>query len=274
MSHFTIVGSSGFIGSEIKRRLINTNVMVWTPARDELSEVFSRDLGTVIYCAGYGDCSNSPFDVLNANTTFLAEILEKASFKHLIYISSTRVYMGNISSHESTDLTVCSDDQRRLFNLTKLVSEELCLKSKRNVTILRPSNVYGIALNSPLFLPQITKDAILKKEINFYVSPMYAKDYVSVHDVANVCCFFAFNQDKSQIIYNVAAGYNTTAEEISDLLQAETGCNVIWHQMDRRDEIFPVTEINTLKLAYKDYMPRNVLSDIKFMVDDFKKNLL
>ncbi|WP_337242221.1 NAD-dependent epimerase/dehydratase family protein, partial [Proteus faecis] len=75
-----------------------------------------------------------------------------------------------------------TSDNRRLFNITKLAAEEICLKSNKNITIIRPSNVYGTAINSSLFLPSIVRDAIQKKEINMFVSPEYSKDYISVND--------------------------------------------------------------------------------------------
>ncbi|MFN7073919.1 NAD-dependent epimerase/dehydratase family protein, partial [Proteus mirabilis] len=74
----------------------------------------------------------------------------------------------------------------KLFNVTKLVAEYLCVKSKKNVIIVRPSNVYGLALNSSLFLPQIIKNAINNHKVDMYVNCDYEKDYVSVNDVVTV----------------------------------------------------------------------------------------
>ncbi|MCC9213027.1 hypothetical protein LOK03_08040 [Escherichia coli] len=65
--------------------------------------------------------------------------------------------MNENCAKENADLLICHNDNRKLFNLMKLAAEEICRLSKRNVIIVRPSNVYGLALNSKLFLPQIIK---------------------------------------------------------------------------------------------------------------------
>lgn len=109
---------------------------------------FYKDTGIVIYCAGNGDCQNTPFNVFQANCALLSDILQHSKFNRLVFMSSTRVYMNGNDTQENADLVVCRDDARRLFNLTKLVSEELCLKSGKDIVIVRPSNVYGVALNS------------------------------------------------------------------------------------------------------------------------------
>ncbi|MCV5223230.1 NAD-dependent epimerase/dehydratase family protein, partial [Escherichia coli] len=99
---------------------------------------------------------------------------------------------------ETDDLLVTAGDNRKLFNLTKLVAEELCIKSERDVTVVRPSNVYGLALNSTLFLPSIIRHAINNGEINMFVAPEYAKDYVSVNDVAKACVLLAEKQNTNK----------------------------------------------------------------------------
>lgn len=267
-AHYTVIGGRGFIGSEIVENLRAKGENVVVPPRDDNS-LFEKDLGIVIYAAGNGDCVNHPFDVYKSNTELLASILERAQFTKLIYISSTRVYMEQAGASESDNVTICSGDNRRLFNLTKLVSEELCLKSNRDTIIVRPSNVYGLALKSKLFLPSIIRNAISNRHIDMYVSPEYAKDYVSVHDVAEL--IFRISQSNEHKIYNIASGDNTTASDIAELIAKKTGCTVEWHH-GFQGEYFPPTD-NVRTLNEYDYVYSNVLSDIEIMIDNFEKNM-
>ncbi|MFU2511040.1 NAD-dependent epimerase/dehydratase family protein [Pseudoalteromonas sp. ASV78] len=270
MSLYTIFGGRGFIGSEIVQQLKAKNHEVFIPQRGD-SSIFTKELGIVIYCAGSGDCQNAPFSVFEANLSLLANILQKSKFEKLLYISSTRVYMNQIESNENSNLTVSYDDSRRLFNLTKLTAEELCKKSGRNVYIIRPSNVYGVALDSPLFLPAITRNALNHGKVDMFVTPEYAKDYVSVTDVADITCKIAEKPSPSKIIYNIASGENTSALEIAKLLELETGCSVIWHENECTDK-FSEIDITAIKSEFS-FEPCNVLTDLTQMITNFKKVL-
>ncbi|PMH74644.1 NAD-dependent epimerase/dehydratase family protein [Vibrio cyclitrophicus] len=267
---YTIIGGQGFIGSTLVSYLKDKGANVYVPKKNDNS-IYQNKLGTVIYCAGNGDCINTPHKVLEANVLLLSKILQDSDFDKLIYLSSTRVYMGSDAAHESSSLTVFNNDDRRLFNITKLVAEELCLKSNRKTIIIRPSNVYGVALNSPLFLPSITRDAIKHGKITMYISPDYSKDYVSVDDVVRTIHDLANKKHLSKKIYNVASGENTSAYKIAQTLVEATGCQVEWVNTVT-DEMFPTTDISSLKSDI-DYNPRNVINDISEMVKEFKQAL-
>ncbi len=270
MSLYTVFGGKGFIGSEFVHQLKKKGHSVSLPERGDES-IFDKHLGTVIYCAGYGDCQKNPFNVLNANTLLLSELLQKSTFEKMVYISSSRVYMNQNGSKETDDLTVCSNDNRRLFNLTKLVSEEMCLRSKRNCLIIRPSNVYGLALNSPLFLPAITRNAINNGVVDMHVSKDYSKDYISLYDVVNATlALIDLNEIQSEII-NLASGENVSAEQIAEVLIKETGCRVNWHPVNSNEQ-FPITDIYELKNKFN-FEPRPVLFDLKNMIDSYKTHI-
>lgn len=272
MAKYTIIGGNGFIGSHIVTLLKEQGHDVVVPDRNSCNSL-NGELGKVIYCAGNGDCAKSYFSVLEANTVLLAKLLQDAQFEKLVYISSTRVYMNHYSANETDDLVVTADDNRKLFNLTKLVAEELCLKSERDVTVVRPSNVYGLALNSTLFLPSIIRHAINNGEINMFVAPEYAKDYVSVNDVAKACVWLAENKNANKKIYNVASGFNVTAKQIADVIEKETACKVNWHDCNFPREEFPVTSISKLTNEIPDYKPQHVLDDLKIMIASYKEEL-
>lgn len=272
MAKYTVFGGRGFIGNEIVEQLRLQHHDVWVPERDDKS-IFAQDLGIVIYCAGNGDCQKTPFNVFQANSALLADILQHSTFSRLVYMSSTRVYMNGNETDEAADLIVSEDDGRRLFNLTKLVAEELCLKSGKDIVIVRPSNVYGVALNSPLFLPSITRNAINNGHIDMFIDRHYEKDYVAVEDVASVCVALSQNDAASGKIYNIAAGYNTTAEEIAEVLVRSTGCTVTWHQRAFPREVFPVTDIASVLSLIPHFTPRNVLGDVEDMVSRFKEQM-
>lgn len=269
MKQYTLIGGNGFIGSEIYKYLTERNCKVFVPRKND-TVIFEKDLGTVIYCAGHGDCLNNPSKVFDSNSSYLMKIIDKAMFSRMIYISSTRVYMGSEdkSVNEDSDLVIIKNDKRRLFNLTKLLSEELCFSSNKDIIVVRPSNVYGLAIKSPLFLPSITRDAINNGVVNMYVTPKYRKDYVSVYDVAKIIYEISIREKLKSNIYNIASGENTSAGEIADILHKETMCDVVWNSVDS-DEVFPITDISKIKLEFN-FIPSKVSDDLKSMIENFK----
>lgn len=270
MSNYTVFGGRGFVGTEFVKQLNDANHTVFVPKRDDDS-IFERDLGTIIYSAGYGDCKKDPYNVLDANVNLLRELLDKAKFSKLIYISSARVYMNQTDTFEDSHNIVCNNDSRRLFNLTKLVGEELCFKSNRNCTIIRPSNIYGLALNSPLFLPSIVRDSIKTGVVNMYVPRHYEKDYVSVENVVSTTIKLACMETLDKEVINIASGINVSAEEIANVLINNTDCKVIWHATDCNEQFEPI-DVDKVK-SILDYTPCNVLADLEGMINRFKKEI-
>lgn len=268
MRRVTIIGASGFVGSELTKYLERFGYTLRCPMRRELDDLCG-DLGTVVYIAGYGVCGDihDKLNCVHANTISLISVLKNCKFDRLIYFSSTRLYMGSMDSDESSDLLLLNDDNRRLFNLTKLVSEDLCLSTEKAV-IVRPSNIYGTALKSPLFLPSIARDAVKNSHIDMYVTPSYEKDYISVEDVCMLIEKLIFTKKLKNKIYNLASGENTTSKSISDVIEAETGAEVLWHDVENED-YFPVTDIYNIVSEF-DFKPKSVLADLKKMIIDFK----
>lgn len=268
MRRVTIIGATGFVGREFIKYLEGFEYQLQCPAREELDDL-RGELGTVVYIAGYGVCDDihNKLNCVHANTTRLISILKSCKFDRLIYFSSTRLYMGSTNSYESSDLLLLNDDERRLFNLTKLVSEELCLSCDKAV-IVRPSNIYGTALSSPLFLPAIARNAIKHSRIDMYVTPSYEKDYIAVEDVCMLVEKLISSKILKNKIYNLASGENTTARSISDVIQAETRTKVLWHDVSKED-CFPITNISNIVNEFG-YKPKNVLIELKKMMSNFK----
>jgi nucleoside-diphosphate-sugar epimerase len=103
-----------------------------------------------------------------------------------------------------------------------------------------------------------------------YIAKDYAKDYVSVKDVASSCIAIASNELCHNQTINVAAGYNITAKQIADVLQEHTQCEIIWHDVPFPNEFFPITDLNVIQHFVFDYTPTNVLVDLKYMINSFK----
>lgn len=244
---FTILGAGGFIGSHLLAHLRQAGHDCYAPARGDAA-LFSQELGHVIYCVGLtADFRSRPFDTVRAHVCVLADVLEKARFESLLYLSSTRVYAGAAYGSEETPL-MAGD----IYNLSKLTGEALCLASGREqIRIARMSNVYGGNDDSDNFLPSLMRAATVDKRITLNTALDSAKDYVALEDVVDILPKIAVLG--SHRIYNVASGRNTSNHELVEAIRALTGC-AVEVAAEAPTISFPAIDIGRLRVEF-DFSP-------------------
>ena len=226
LAHFTVIGASGYIGSRLVAHLRAGGHTVGAPARGD-ARWLQRPLGHVLYCAGLtADFRTRPFDTVDAHVGLLAEVLRHARFESLLYLSSTRVYMGAASTHEDAALSVLPGDPTYLYNLSKLTGESLCHASGRpGVRVARLSNVVGPGMDAAS--GNLVADLVRQSREGHIVlrsDPQSAKDYVHVDDLLDWLPRIALAGRAAT--YNVASGRQTQHAQWLAWLQARTGCTV------------------------------------------------
>ncbi|XTZ39823.1 NAD-dependent epimerase/dehydratase family protein [Salmonella enterica] len=260
----TIFGAGGFIGSAMFSHFENAE---FTVERGDWNcrNFAGQDLGTVIFCSGVGDC-NRIEDVIYSHVDLLRNVINTAKYNYLIYISSTRIYIDGNEANETSSLKISFSDKRHLFNQVKLLGESIISSQSQPYLILRASNVYGKAFNSPLFLPSLVRDAIINKVINLYVLPDYEKDYVYINDLTE----FTIKAISSNVTgtYNIASGENVSAKELVEIIEMHTGCKSVWHAVNGQDK-FPIIDIS--KYLQLGFSPRKVNSMLIEMIHEFRK---
>src|SRR5262249_3778138 len=122
----TILGAHGFIGSHLARHLRSKGTEPLLPGKGD-QRVFSEHLGHVFYCAGLtGDFRRKPLETIKAHVSYLIDVLERAHYDSLLYLSSTRVYAGLDHAREEATLRVNPLNPGDLYNLSKLTGEAAC----------------------------------------------------------------------------------------------------------------------------------------------------
>lgn len=258
-SAFTVLGASGYIGSRLVAHLRAQGHTVWAPARGD-AEVFARPLGHVMYCVGLtANFRTRPFDTVDAHVGLLAEVLRRAQFDSLLYLSSTRIYMGATRTDEDAPLAVVPSDPSYLYNLTKLTGESLCHASGlAGVRVARLSNVVGPGMGAASgnlvadLLHQARQGHIVLRS-----DPQSAKDYLHVDDLLDWLPRIALAGRAAT--YNVASGSQTTHAQWLAWLQAHTGCTVeVVAQAPL--QAFPPINVQRLQGEWG-VVPRAVLAD-------------
>lgn len=263
----TVFGANGFIGSRLVQHLSTHGIDCTAIGRGDESWKTS-ELGHVFYCVGLtADFRSRPLDAIDAHVGYLSSILRHGGFASLLYLSSTRVYLGATATTEGTPLTVNPTRPDDLYNLSKLLGEAACLSMNNPaVRVARLSNVYGLGMGDVNFLGSIVRDAIIAKRIALNTVLSSEKDYVSINHAAAALADIALHG--RQRIYNVAAGNNTTHREIVDALVTLTGCTVDVAN-DAPHAVFP--KIDTT--ALHELLPMNssnVVTDLPDLVADMR----
>lgn len=266
MKH-TILGSSGFIGTHLRAYLEERSLECFLPAKDYS---FSKDenLGHVFYCIGLtSDFRTKPIETVKAHVCKLIEVLENSSFETLLYLSSTRVYNGNISGEEESALNVNPSDFSDLYNISKLMGEAVCLSfPNEKIRIARLSNVIGNDFDSDNFVFSLIKNAVDKQVIELGVSSESAKDYISINDVVRLMQLIA-SEGKSRI-YNISSGQALTNEQLVKEIKKHTDCDVKFTD-SQRSLNFPLITNERIKNEFA-YEKKSILPEIKSLIENYK----
>lgn len=224
---FTILGSGGFIGSNLVRYLKLQGHCVTALTREDLIGITDcdSDLGHVIYAIGMtGDFRWRPFDTVEAHVSILSKILCTSKFQSWTTLSSARIY-GSITAPETAheDAKFCvqptGDD---LYDLSKMLGEALCLALPQTaVRIVRLSNVYGVGQSEFTFLEQVISEICKRRYVEIQESQNSTKDYVSIDDTCSAIERISLHGRHR--VYNVAGGRAISHISIAKKLQKLTG---------------------------------------------------
>ena len=264
----TVLGASGFIGSQLVKRLAALGHQYQAVRRGD--SLPSGSLGHVVYCVGLtADFRARTYDTVEAHVCKLLEILRAAEFESLLYLSSTRLYGGSYSTTEETSVCVAPLNPGDLYNASKAMGESLVLNCGRSTRVVRISNVYGGDFDSDNFLTTIIKDAIINRKITLQTSAESAKDYVSIDNVVEALIEIATRG--KQRIYNVASGVNVSNDQLTERLQLLTGCEVEYS--DSAPLVtFPPISIDRLRAEFG-FHTSGVLADAPQLVELYRRNL-
>lgn len=265
---FTILGSTGFLGSNIHNHLLNSNFECYAPdIRKE--EISGKHLGHVIYSIGTVDFQNIN-KIVETHVCILKRILDNCNFDSFLYISTGRFYRNSKLTNEIEDIKINPNDSSQLYDISKLLGESYCLSStKKNIRIVRPSLIVGYNAPQTLFLPSIIIDAISKGEINLHSSLESQRDYLRIQDFVKVIPEIALRGTEK--IYNIAYGKNTKTKEIVDKIVSLTNCSV---KVIENSTHYSFPEINIERIQNEfNFKPESVLRELKNIVSYYRKSL-
>lgn len=266
---FTVFGGKGFVGSAVVAALRVAGVEVRAPDRGE--PLSGSHLGHVIYAIGVtSDFRQRPFETMEAHVGVVARILQDADFDSFLYLSSTRLYRHAENTFEPARIAVDPADLEDFYDLSKLAGEALCHHAgRRNVRIVRLSNVIGRDFDSHNFVFDLMRTAWTKGLITLRSTVDSGKDYVMVEDVARMLPLIATRGSHS--CYNLASGINLRNADILAPIIQITGASVTVAEGARTDTP-PLVDIGRLRAEFG-FVPTPVLPRLAPLTREFGKSI-
>jgi nucleoside-diphosphate-sugar epimerase len=265
---FTVLGSTGFVGSNLCNYLQKNGISYFSPDRNfEFKK--SQNLGHIIYCIGLtADFRTRPVETVQAHVCKLIEVLENSIFDSFVYLSSTRVYMNARETNESSNLLVNPNNFSDLYNLSKLMGESVCLSYKNDaIKVARLSNVIGNDLKSDNFVFSLLQEIGLTKRLTLNTSLNSAKDYISIEDVVKL--LYQISVHGKHRLYNIASGKNVSNKEILDQI-SESAIFETLVTNPSLDIIFPQIDTSLIKNEFR-FFPADVMIKINELTHSFLK---
>lgn len=245
-----ISGINGYVGSSLANFLISKNIVVAGIVRKKDKKLENLHLDIKIYqsdilnidtlvihekydffihLAGANDVdSKNEKDAIlitTLGTKKALEFSENNNIKNFIYFSTFQVYgvdYGNIDEQSNLN---CKND----YSLTHYFAEEQVRFFSRNnnikYLILRPTNIYGAAINSFIdrnsLVPNcFCKDAITNSEIILQSSGKQYRNFISLKEVSESLhsMLLDFTNYENKIL-NLASDFTLSIHEVSKIVK-------------------------------------------------------
>lgn len=250
---FLVFGSTGWIGHSVLSTLNSHGYWCEGVDRQNINEWLASDLSAfhVIYCIGLtADFRHRLFDTVQAHVEILSRILNRNP-SGLTYLSSTRLYSNSNSTSESQSVLVNSSCMSDLYAISKLMGESLVLSYPcESMRVVRLSNVVGSLQSPNTFVGEILSECVRNGFSVIREHSSSSKDYISLEKVST--CIVQIALSGIYRIYNVASGFNTTHQCLSQLLRAN-GLDVRFSSEDLENsqpQKHPVIDISRLSSEF------------------------
>lgn len=277
-----VLGSTGFIGRHLVRKLDQLGFKVYAMARTEngaaggnvhrvagsiedvaLLRSLVAKCGHIIHAAGMTTPSVSaslPELETTGNLGALASLLSLAGefpARQLVYLSSAGAVYGDCSLNVDEGASL---RPRSYYGAGKVAAEAFihactATTSWRGV-VLRPSNIYGpgqIAGKGFAIVPTLLSCAATGKAFNVLGDGSVVRDYCNVADLVDVIAKVLEREEGAAYeVYNVASGETASVLELITACERSTGRRIDVQFLPRRNIDVPHVSLNTdsIRSAY------------------------
>ncbi len=232
MKNILITGGSGFLGTNLVKRLKNKNIFVYDAVNPNYKCKFIKGnilekskikktlqinkIDTVIHLAaslGVSNTEKKPSEVIDINflgTLNILEAIKNTKVKKFVFASSSEVYGDNKKKMcETLELR-----PKSLYGHSKILGENL-VKTYSNFLgfdylIFRFFNVCGFGQREDFVISKFFKDIKDKKELTVYGSGKQKRSFCHVKDACNAM-ILTINKKIRNEVFNIGNNKNPIA---------------------------------------------------------------
>jgi len=224
-SRVVVLGSGGFIGGAIYRRLNQSGIPTLALTRDQLNLLDPQSAGklakmldendTLVFVSAMAPCKDMA--MLIENTLMAQSVLNAIKLKpvsHIIYISSDAVYKDS-----STELNEASCTEPDSIHGVMHLMREIALRQEYAgpLAIVRPTLVYGFDDPHNGYGPnRFCRLAAAGKEIYLFGEGEEQRDHVNVEDIAELVLQIILHKSKG--IINAVSGDLVSFRALAELI--------------------------------------------------------
>jgi len=218
-----ITGGTGFVGKNLKLKLISLGHRVFNIARGfNHSDIPMLYPDVIIHCAAECRDSSKMFESNIVLTHNLLAAVRKVDYKRFIYIGSSSEY-GTCGIPQNETMAICPRDT---YEATKGSGTLLCLAEafqyNKPVVVVRPYSLYGMHEREDRLMPTIFRN--FKENFVSIIDKNAVHDWVYIDDFIDVLITLMDCEIKKKgEIVNVGTGVQNSNFNVISILQKIIG---------------------------------------------------
>lgn len=258
MKNFLISGLRGNIGQNLKQILNSRGIRFYDYEKSK-----TKNFNRFVHLAAKHPIHTNK-EIINSNIVYLNEIINNFDWKSkdLIFISTVSVY----NTKKKIINESCTLQEKGIYPLSKIIGEDLILKSKINSLVLRVSGIISLK-KSYSFLSKILDQLYADNDIYLSNGKSKFNSFLDPFDLSN----FIISQKriKKFDIVNLSAPYTHSLLDIVNMFKEALRSSSKIHNNEFNQKIPKVDIAKATK--YYNFNPSSIIDTVDRITNKFIK---